>query len=243
MSKIDLEYIASEQSKMKEYTDRFSGKKTTSSAKPIYDGIINPEKYVKSKYRICWILKEPYDNDAGDNKGGGWSLSERINEKIFSGKGSPTFEPMIYASYSLLNDFIPYSKMDDMGDNLNMVNFLKETALINVGKMPAKTRSIDSDISKKYEFWKPLLFWQLTVYNPQILIFGNTFQHFKNDLHIKDSEVIERNSYPIHYTVKNNKIYLHAYHPAQTSTEKEAYIEGIRSVVKDNINKLMGNTA
>lgn len=28
---------------------------------PILDGVFDPEKYLASKYKILWILKEPYD--------------------------------------------------------------------------------------------------------------------------------------------------------------------------------------
>lgn len=114
-----------------------------------------------------------------------------------------------------------------------MAQCLNEIALINVNKMPASHRSNDTDIALKYEYWKPILFWQLKQYDPHIIIFGNTFQHFKDDLGIADTEIRHKNY--VDYIVKNKKIYVHAYHPAQTQINREQYVQGILDVIKKNI--------
>ena len=74
-------------------------------------------------------------------------------------------------------------------DEPEMAQCLNEIVLVNVNKMPANHRSNDTDIALKYEYWKPILFWRLKQYDPQIIIFGNTFQHFKDDLGIADTEI------------------------------------------------------
>jgi len=55
---------------------------------PICDGIINIEQYLKSKYKILWILKEPYDEFDKDGKpcGGGWVDIPRIVDHLFRSK-------------------------------------------------------------------------------------------------------------------------------------------------------------
>ena len=40
----------------------------------------------------------------------------------------------------------------------------------------------DVEIGKLYSLWKPILFKQIELYNPDIIIFGNTFSCFQNDL-------------------------------------------------------------
>ena len=106
-----------------------------------------------------------------------------------------------------MNDFIPYKEMDYIRDDPHMAQVLKSIGIININKMPGNSRSNDKDIAEKYEFWKPLLNWQLKVYNPDIIIFGNTFQYFKNDLF---SNGITMNHIDgLDYCIDNKKLYLH----------------------------------
>ena len=220
--------LVMEEELIEEYIYRFYDKSKKDS-EPIMDGIVDVEKYRKSKLKICWILKEPYCE--GDGTGGGWSLTKDILlKKDFNPGKSPTWQPMIYVTYSLLNNFIDYSNMDFIRDDPKMSNSLKSIAFINVNKMPGYTRSNDIDIAKKYQEWRPLLHWQLKIYDPQILIFGHTFKHFQKDLGIKNKEI--KNDF---YVLKNNKIYIHAYHPAQTQITRDDYVQGIIDVVKNNI--------
>jgi hypothetical protein len=233
-----FEYLKKEQGLIEEYTERFCSDKITKKSGPIYDGVVNCQKYLESKYRICWVLKEPYDE--GNGKGGGWSLTHDIldQDELYPdvvGK-SPTWQPMVYVTYSLLNEFIPYGSMNYIRDEPKMAQSLNEIALINVNKMPANSRSNDNDIAEKYEYWKPILFWQLKQYDPQIIIFGNTFQHFQEDLGIKNKE--KRHKGTVDYILKNNKIYLHAYHPAQTVISRDDYVQDIINIVEANIGEI-----
>ena len=223
-----------EEELIEEYIYKFYDKSDEDS-EPITDGIVSIEKYLQCEYKICWILKEPYDEDNG--KGGGWSITkDGLASEDFSPGSSPTWQPMIYTTHSLLNNFIPYNQMDWIRDDPEMSNSLKHIAFININKMPAFHRSNDIDIAKKYESWRPILHWQLKIYDPQIIIFGNTFQHFKKDLGIRDDEI--KNKDYVDYVVKNKKIYAHAYHPAQTVISREDYVQGIINVVKLNIEKI-----
>jgi hypothetical protein len=228
---MDVEYLKNEQRLIEEYIDRFCDK-TTETAAPISDGIVNVEKYLKSKYRICWVLKEPYDGEGG--QGGEWSLTGDVlnKENLYSEvvKNSPTWQPMVYITYSLLNGFIRYRDMEYIRDEPQMAQCLTEIALINVSKMPAARRSNDADIANKYIYWKPILHWQLKQYDPQIIIFGNTFQHFQKDLNIKKEDMICKDY--VDYVIRDNKIYAHVYHPAQTSISREEYVQRIIDVIK-----------
>jgi hypothetical protein len=104
--------------------------------------------------------------------------------------------------------------------------------------MPAGHTSNDADIARKYEHFKPVLLRQLKQYDPQIIIFGNTFHHFQNDLGIKNEELAnyyEDKKKP-RYIVKNGKLYVDAYHPAvRSSTMTEAdYAQSIIDIVEMN---------
>jgi hypothetical protein len=79
---------------------------------------------------------------------------------------------------------------------------------------------------------------QLKQYDPQIIIFGNTFHHFQNDLGIKDEELTNyyKDKKKPRYIVKNGKLYVDAYHPAvRPSTMPEAdYVQSIIDIVEMN---------
>ncbi|GHV76101.1 hypothetical protein AGMMS49942_09220 [Spirochaetia bacterium] len=217
--------------------------KSNDNAAPLYDGVVDAEKYLSAKPKICWILKEPYDSDYPAYEGGGWSIvkdylgqdKDKLAPQL---QASQTWRRITYVTYSILNKFLAYSKLSNIKEKPEMADALREIAAINVSKMPATSTSKDAAIKKKYEFWKPVLLRQLKSYDPQILIFGNTFKHFRVDLEIDDAEM--KGDPKLYYVLKNNKLYLNAYHPGvrgYTISEGD-YCQGLIDVVKKNIKKL-----
>jgi hypothetical protein len=101
-----------------------------------------------------------------------------------------------------------------------------------------KEEELIADIARKYAHFKPVLLRQLKQYDPQIIIFGSTFQHFQNDLGIKDEELTNyyKDKKKPRYIVKNGKLYVDAYHPAArelTMTEAD-YVQSIIDIVEMN---------
>jgi hypothetical protein len=234
-NEMDLNELKYEQDKIEEYVDRFYDKNDIHS-EPILDGIVNEEKYLQSKYKIAWVLKEPYDED--DGTGGGWSLTKDIlnQEELYPkvvGR-SPTWQPMVYVTYSLLNNFLKYKDMEYIRDMPEMAQCLNQIALVNINKMPGFHRSNDDDIYEKYQNWKHILHWQLKIYNPQIVIFGNTFQFFSKDIGITDTEM--KHGDCLDWILKDNKLFISAYHPAQTQISRDRYVQGIVDIVQKNMN-------
>jgi hypothetical protein len=233
-----LEYLEKEQGLIEEYIKRFGSDGHAEKAESVYDGVLDCKKYLESAYRICWVLKEPCHK--GDEKFGGRSLTGNIlaRNELYPGVvgNSPAWQPMAYVAYSLLNGFEPYNSMDYISDDSKMAQSLNGIALINVNKMPANNRLNNNDIAEKYEYWKPILFWQLRQYDPHIIIFENTFKYFQEDLGIENRE--KRHEGHVDYVIKNNKIYLDAYHPAQTDIIRDVYIQNIINIVKTNIGKI-----
>lgn len=234
--KITVDGLMREEELIAEDIDMLCQDIISEKSKPVYDGVVNVEKYVNSgKYRICWVLKELYDKGGGD-----WYLSDFIgNEKRWREiANKPSGKREIYATYGIINNFIKYSEMDYISDDPEMVQCLNHIAVINVNKMPAGTTSNDADIARKYEHFKPVLFRQLKQYDPQIIIFGNTFQHFQNDFGIKDEELTYyyKDKKKPRYIVKNGKLYVDAYHPGEReSTMTEAdYVQSIIDIVEMN---------
>ncbi|MFV0419739.1 MAG: hypothetical protein ACK5KT_13540 [Dysgonomonas sp.] len=210
---------------------------------PILDGIINIEKYSSQKYKILWILKESNDLDA-NGKGGGWSLTEAINSlkdwesQINTGK--ITFRRIIYASYGLLNNFVLWNDMPSVNDDPNVFETIKKIAYINVKKVPGGTTANQNVIKKAYSDNKDLLLKQIELYNPDIIIGGNTLHYFFDDLPIPMDKKISDGKTA--YYPSKNRLYIDAYHPAvrENTISEEDYCNGIILAGKDWIENWKG---
>ena len=106
--------------------------------------------------------------------------------------------------------------------------------IINVSKMPNLTLSDNSYIQKQYEIWKPILLEQIQLYNPDILIFGNTFSCFRKDIftneEISKQQVIDQRAF-----LRNKKLYLNWYHPCYFAMSDSDYINPLLDDINSNL--------
>jgi len=206
---------------------------------PILDGIIDPERFITAKYKVLWILKEPYDDfdEDGTPFGGGWDLKAVIKSKNsiheYTG-GKPTFKPMVYASWGILNDFYLWDDMNNVEKDPSMLNALKSVAYINVKKLPGRKSTHYSICNEAYKSHKDLLLEQIELINADIIIGGGTLHHFIKDLQLSGVERHTQGS--ANFFLNDNKIYIQAYHPAQrtssTGVSQEQYCNDIILAVK-----------
>jgi hypothetical protein len=230
---MNVEQLKYEEALLDKYVKLFYPK-ISKNKKPILDGVTDVEKYLSSPYKICWVLKEPYDEK--DGYGGGFDL-RKLHHKFTKMKYhdfGPTWSMVGCVSYSLLNNFISLEKIKEMESRQYMQSLL-QISFINISKMPSKTgpETKNKDLWKHYELWRPILHWQLIKYDPDIIIYGNTMDCFWDDLELdKGKENDNKNGY---FVIKNGKIHIWAYHPAQRSIEREAYFNGIINSVKKGL--------
>jgi len=209
--------------------------KISKNKKPVFDGITDVERYVmngmKDKYKICWVLKEPYDEK--DGYGGGFDLRKLHKKytKIKTHYFGPTWETIGKVSYSILNKFISHKNVMELGRNTYMQSLL-DISFINISKMPSKTGPVakNKDLCKYYELWRPILNWQLSKYDPNIIIFGNTCDYFWDDLELNKG--IYRKNKDGDYVLKDGKKYIFVYHPGQRTISGERYFNGIINAIK-----------
>lgn len=164
---------------------------STSELQPITDGVSCPERYIKAKHQIMCILKEPYDYIKNKKmpSGGGWSI---VND-CFKGYGTKgidpkndvwkqqTWQPLIYFLYGLSND-LHWENMHWIRDDKDMTKALQEIAYINVSKMPALSQSYYSAMVNNFRIWKPILYKQIEVYNPSVIVYHGSYEFFDNDV-------------------------------------------------------------
>ena len=229
----ETELVRSRQTLLCDEIDKLASKAGLSNIhlKPIYDGVNDIASYLESSPKIMWVLKEPYDIiSEGKASGGGWSIFDLYNRESVR----PTLQVIAYTIYGYLKS-VQWPEMGSIHDNLEILDVLKQIAYINISKMPSKTVSNNDTIGRLYKYWEPVLHKQFLLYNPDVIIFGNTYDHFE---HYSVGHTLE----PIYQDDETglrvysylNKLLLSAYHPRQRKMTREKYVNTIISVLQYN---------
>ena len=186
---------------------------------PIYDGVCDLDGYLSSKPKVMWMLKEPNGQiEGGELEEGGWCVPEESFTNLEETAGQPTWQVMIYVMYGYQNG-LKYDDMDYVRNNLEMAKVMQRIAYLNVSKLPGLNRSNESQIEQSYMQWKPILDKQIETYSPDVIVFGNTFAHFRNDF--KNNSLVQIGNIPgwIDVYKSDNRILFDAYHPSRKGRE------------------------
>ena len=147
---------------------------------PIYDGVVDAEVYLATKPKVLWILKEPYDDfDAeGMPAGGGWTMFKDFGEGDTLAKAvnrNAALRNVTYASHAILNGIGSYAKLPWITDEpAAYEKTIRSIAYANIGKMPGKTATSDAHLWDLYRDWKDILFKQIDLYAPDVIIVCGT---------------------------------------------------------------------
>ena len=195
---------------------------------PITDGVCNVEGYLKSNPKVMWVLKEPRYDEVVNGKpvGGGYSITKECFNNREDAGSQKSWQLIIYTMYGYLHG-LEYDDMDYIRDNIDMVDVLKDIAYINVSKMPGAMQSDWNNINYCYSIWKPILDKQMEVYAPDVVVFGGTFSHFKNDLIGNNTQPIDSVEDAIDVYKNGKQILIDAYHPLQTRIGRGVYVNSI----------------
>lgn len=202
----------------------------------IIDGIINPKEFYKNdNIKILWILKEGNVDVNDYNKQRNICEEFKNGEHIKNALSIATFRKLIYASYWIFNNHLDWTEIPYSND-LECYKIVNKIAYININKYPAGNKSYDSELYRIYEENKKNLLSQIKDINPEVIIFGNTFKFFKNDLNSINWDIenslqnfSEENNY---YIVKNKGLIISAYHPAYPRLSNFQYSNEIKEIYK-----------
>lgn len=219
---------------------------------PIYDGLLGNEKeWKKQDIRIMWVLKEAYSDFTpnGNPKGGGWSFCDEIVKADVSKENyfplgrkrdsKNTWLNILYVSYGILKGKkelkdVEFCEADNKQDDLDI---LKKTAVINLSKMPGTTATNKSELRQKFTFWKDLVMEQINSYNPNIIIFGGTFEFFKMEDFGLNSGIkskycdFKTNKYKTIVYKTDKAVLINTYHPLRISHNGvNSILKGIKNV-------------
>jgi hypothetical protein len=209
------------------------------NASPVIDGILDLKEYLKSKYKILWVTKEPNDNFEPGKKGkyGDWDMT-KICMTTEKDKDTPMEKRMKIVSYFILYSLENSNKKNVREiinsfsrENVDLYTARCHTAWINIKKTPGKSTVNEKIIAEAYRENKQLLHKQISTYNPDIVLFGNTIKYFENDELINKLE--KHGKYPFLWYATKKRVYINAYHPAfRSSMSTEDYVNGILQIVK-----------
>ena len=218
-------------------------KEIESYGKTMVDGAIDNEEYLKSKYKSAWFLKESYSKEEVSQYYRSHFESDDLYEDWFKNVATPTWHPIIYISYSILNGFKTWQELEYIRDNPHMCNVIKNIAIINANKHYSETGTWtdDTNLFKGFKKFENILKNQIDLLEPNVLIFANTFYLYKELFEIKESDKITDLSMEglpqIYY--KDSKIFVDAYHPAYPKKQLENYINSIINSVKITSSNLL----
>jgi len=181
-------------------------------------------------------LKEPYDSEGGT--GGGWSYFDMFPEgqnlyKVQFNRGhKTTWHPMIYISYAIFNNFQKWEEMEYIRDKNEMCDIVRQIAFINSQKLPSKgvTNTDFGDLWESIAKNSDLLKKQINLLNPNVFIFGNTIGLYKDILEIDLNKL--KNFGSCKYFIKNEKLFISAYHPSQKTITRDKYVNDIISLIE-----------
>lgn len=208
------------------------GESGPSGSEPITDGVVDIDRFLAACPKMLWILKEPWEDLKDGEAGGGWSVTKDLLGKGKVGNKG-TYAPMAYVSFSVFNGFPKWIDISYVTKDPRVVDSLKSIAYINVKKFPGKTTSNGKEIEQYYQKFRHLLLRQIEVINPDIIIGGRVLPLFMEDLGLCQADFVSGGS--AGYCVKNQRLYISAYHPSQWSAvTKEVYVDDIVDIIKNH---------
>jgi len=225
---ITAEILVKENERLKTLID----KKATEigfADKIIYDGVPFPEKYLSSKYRLLWILKESYET----NNRYGWHViggEAKPNPKMHK---QGTLRQVCRISYGILHNCF-HKEVSKANEN-DFVDVIQQIGWINLNKIAAGKTS-PNDLTPQYNIWKDVLKEQIETYNPNIIICGNTLQYFSQDNYFEKPKGI-RHSFKegkqfCYYPLKD-RLYINIHHPSYRFTNWNKRIDEIVNAISD----------
>jgi len=198
----------------------------------IEDGILDENTYRNSKYKCCFVLKEPFDEyDEEGVYGGDWGLSSILStwdtEKDKGNRGY-TLSRIAAITYSINNDFCDTEGLTSQ----QLKEGLRMCCLINLNKAPSRnTTPLDASFKKKVELWSPVIHLQLLDSDPDIIIFGNTWDMpfykypFTDDQSTKKKYTDELGKWWAELTrTTDGRVHVNTYHPGRKGIEYERMV-------------------
>jgi hypothetical protein len=199
----------------------------------IVDGVINAEKFFDSKIKIGWFLKEAYTTEESFHMRKYYG-GEKAYEDFFKNTAVPTWHPVIYSSFGILNGFKKWDDIPYVRDKNELVDVIQQIAIINANKNASITGTYteSGNLEAGFNKWKDITTRQIDILKPNVFVFASTFYLYKDLLEIKDHNLIESDYKGCNIFEKDQNLYIDTYHPAQTQMSQVIYVDQIIEAVQ-----------
>jgi hypothetical protein len=206
---------------------------------PVIDGIINIEKYMTAKLTILWILKEVHDDwstvsETKEKRCGGWNQAHGYNAKTISEiRKLVVANRIMKTTKSILEKYLDCT---NLSEDEKQLEAFKSIAYINIKKIPGGKIANKDEIKKAFYRYKDIIYKQIEVYNPDVIICGNTLQYLSDDNFFEKKNRLPTGLGTHHYYPLEEKVFIQAYHPAYKPKSKEfedLYVKKITDAVNN----------
>lgn len=195
----------------------------------IRDGILDVEKYMAAPVKILWVLKEPNspkDDIGNDMRPCLTSLhSNDDTNRIAPGWGH-TWNSVAYTTYGIFEKMNWVNLPDIKGDAKEVLKHMPNIAHINVKKYAGKGNANENEIRLFFDQNKALIYEQIEIINPDVIIFGSTFKYFSDYFNGKE----KIHEWPPVYK-SQDKLLIDTYHPNRSGMTQQQYCDHIIDAV------------
>lgn len=177
----------------------------------VRDGIVNLKKYLDASVKILWILKEANspDNSIGyDMRPCLATLHSEKNPNNIHPDWRYTWTRVAYTTYGIFEKKNRTNIPNISGNAQEVLKYMPNIAHINIKKFAGNSKTNDKEIRVFFDQYRSLLYEQIEIINPDVIIFGGTFKYFSD--YFKNKEKIYE--WPPVYQ-SNNKLLIDTCHP------------------------------
>jgi hypothetical protein len=155
------------------------------------------------------------------------------SQDVFSNKKLVSDKMIMIASYCILQESI--SAFENIHTDKEVLNALKSVAKINVKKYPGDSTAIPEEITEAGKKNGELLIDQINAYEADIVICGNTLQHFPDEFYRTNTKISEPFGFGSkkHYFMSEKRLFINACHPSKPGLAPKEYASNIFKAFAD----------
>lgn len=189
----------------------------------VLDGAVDTVRYVQSRPRLLWVLREP-------NGGGPWDLREYFRDSLFKySHWRMTAALMIRVSHGLLHGCLPWGTW--AADARVIADTLRDVAAININKRGGGSTVDWSRLHSASREFSSIVGLQISLLSPQVVILAGTGTIVPPEF---QRPCVSRPVGNNHVWLRDGVLFISAYHTNQRHISHQAYYEAIRrAVVQD----------
>ena len=202
----------------------------------ITDGVIFPDKYASTPFKVMIMNREAYDEDHSSYSLNQDGIAKEIGEGIIPFKDQITLRSHLRQYLSLIhllsnkgfNEVSEKEVIDfvNQSDNDDLVYYLSDAAYINIKKSDGKKRSVRSDLKEYAKKGIEVLKEQIRFCNPSVILGGDVCYNIIDNLFDWGEVLYGGDGYnpvKIYELVIDGKSYpfIDMFHPSRTQNYKD----------------------